>query len=114
MIYNRASERVAEEGLILADTKFEFGMTPQGIVLADEVLTPDSSRYWWMTEYRPGGPQTSLDKQFVRDYLIKSGWNRQAPAPGLPPEIVEKTLEIYMEAYRRITGYQSFHEAPDF
>lgn len=114
MIYQRASERVAAEGLILADTKFEFGRTPQGVMLADEVLTPDSSRYWWRTEYRPGGPQVSLDKQFVRDYLIESGWNRQAPAPGLPPEIVAKTQEKYLEAYRRITGYKSFDEGPDF
>lgn len=104
MIYDRAWRHVEEQGLILADTKFEFGMTPQGIVLADEALTPDSSRYWSMQDYNPGGPQLSFDKQYVRDYLIESRWNQQAPAPALPPDVVARTREKYLEAYRRITG----------
>lgn len=107
MIYDRASRHVAGQGLILADTKFEFGSTPQGIVLADEVLTPDSSRYWSLNEYQPGGPQNSFDKQFVRDYLVESGWNQQAPAPELPAEVVSRTREKYLEAFRRITGRTS-------
>jgi phosphoribosylaminoimidazole-succinocarboxamide synthase len=104
MVYDRAWRHVEEQGLILADTKFEFGMTPQGVVLADEVLTPDSSRYWSMQDYKPGGPQLSFDKQYVRDYLIESRWNQQAPAPALPPDVVARTREKYLEAYRRITG----------
>lgn len=104
MIYQRAAQHSLEQGLILADTKFEFGTTRQGVVLADEVLTPDSSRYWPRNDYRPGGPQISFDKQFVRDYLVESRWNQQAPAPELPPEVVARTQEKYMEAFRRITG----------
>lgn len=104
MIYDRASRHIAAQGMILADTKFEFGMTPQGVVLADEVLTPDSSRYWSQKDYRPGGPQISFDKQYVRDYLMESRWNQQAPAPELPPEVVARTQEKYLEAFRRITG----------
>ncbi|MHB8302394.1 MAG: phosphoribosylaminoimidazolesuccinocarboxamide synthase [Acidobacteriaceae bacterium] len=103
-IYDRASHHAASQGLILADTKFEFGNTAQGVVLADEVLTPDSSRYWLRTSYHPGGPQISFDKQFVRDYLVESRWNQQAPAPELPPEVVARTQEKYMEAFHRITG----------
>lgn len=104
MIYQRAAQHSLAQGLILADTKFEFGTTRQGVVLADEVLTPDSSRYWPQNDYRPGGPQISFDKQFVRDYLVESRWNQQAPAPALPPEVVARTQEKYMEAFRRITG----------
>ena len=104
MIYDRASRHAAKQGMILADTKFEFGRTAQGVVLADEVLTPDSSRYWLEKSYHPGGPQISFDKQFVRDYLIESRWNQQAPAPGLPPEVVARTQEKYLEAFHRITG----------
>lgn len=107
MIYKRAAEHASKQGLILADTKFEFGLTSNGIVLADEVLTPDSSRYWSRNDYRPGGPQISFDKQFVRDYLVESRWNQKAPAPGLPPEVVARTQEKYMEAFRRITGRTS-------
>ncbi len=107
MIYNRASQHAEENGLILADTKFEFGMTKEGIVLADEVLTPDSSRYWLLNHYDPGRPQISFDKQFVRDYLVESRWNQQAPAPALPHEVVARTQEKYLEAYRRITGQDS-------
>ena len=104
MIYDRAYRHAAKQGLILADTKFEFGRTAQGVVLADEVLTPDSSRYWLQTSYHPGGPQISFDKQFVRDYLVESRWNQQAPAPELPPEVVARTQEKYLEAFHRITG----------
>ena len=107
MIYNRASQHAANEGLILADTKFEFGLTSHGVVLADEALTPDSSRYWPQNDYRSGGPQISFDKQFVRDYLVESHWNQQAPAPELPPDVVARTQEKYLEAFRRITGRTS-------
>jgi len=103
-IYARAAAHAEAQGLILADTKFEFGALPEGIVLADEVLTPDSSRFWEGAQWKPGGAQPSFDKQFVRDYLESIHWNKQAPAPGLPPEVVERTLAKYLEAYRRITG----------
>jgi len=109
MIYDRASRHVGSQGLILADTKFEFGVTPQGVVLADEVLTPDSSRFWLQHGFHPGGPQISFDKQFVRDYLIESRWNQQAPAPELPPEVVARTQEKYLEAFHRITGRVSLN-----
>ena len=108
-IYDRASRHARKQGLILADTKFEFGRTAHGVLLADEVLTPDSSRYWLEREFHPGGPQISFDKQFVRDYLIESRWNKQAPAPGLPPEVVARTQEKYLEAFHRITGRTSLH-----
>ena len=103
-IYNRAAAYAAERGVILADTKFEFGVTPGGIVLADEVLTPDSSRYWPADRYKPGGPQPSFDKQFVRDYLEQIQWNKQAPAPALPDDIVAKTQRKYLDAYLLLTG----------
>ena len=103
-IYNRAAAYAAERGVILADTKFEFGVTPGGIVLADEVLTPDSSRYWPADQYKPGGPQPSFDKQFVRDYLEQIQWNKQAPPPPLPDDIVAKTQRKYLDAYRLLTG----------
>jgi phosphoribosylaminoimidazole-succinocarboxamide synthase len=103
-IYERAATYAAEHGVILADTKFEFGFTPEGIVLADEVLTPDSSRYWPADQYKPGGPQPSFDKQFVRDYLEHIQWNKQAPAPALPDDIVAKTQRKYLDAYRLLTG----------
>jgi phosphoribosylaminoimidazole-succinocarboxamide synthase len=103
-IYAKAARHAESRGLILADTKFEFGRTDDGIVLADEVLTPDSSRFWEGSAWRPGGPQPSFDKQFVRDYLESIHWNKQAPAPGLPEEVVERTLEKYLEAFRRLTG----------
>jgi phosphoribosylaminoimidazole-succinocarboxamide synthase len=103
-IYAKASQHAESRGLILADTKFEFGRTPKGIVLADEVLTPDSSRFWPKESYRPGGPQPSFDKQFVRDYLESIRWNKQAPAPALPKEVVERTQQKYLEAYRLLTG----------
>jgi phosphoribosylaminoimidazole-succinocarboxamide synthase len=88
----------------LADTKFEFGFIDGQLVLADEALTPDSSRYWPADTYKPGGPQFSFDKQYVRDYLETLPWNKQPPAPALPDEIVRKTSEKYEEAYSRLTG----------
>ena len=103
-IYNKAAAHAQTRGLILADTKFEFGTTGDGIILADEVLTPDSSRYWEAALWKPGGAQPSFDKQFVRDYLEDIKWNKQAPAPGLPDEVVERTLGKYLEAFRRVTG----------
>ncbi len=103
-IYNRASEHAERCGLILADTKFEFGRVGGEIVLADEVLTPDSSRFWPRDGWKPGGAQPSFDKQFVRNYLLEIGWNQQAPAPALPPEVVAKTLEKYTEAFRLLAG----------
>lgn len=103
-IYNKAAEHAESRGLILADTKFEFGRTADGIILADEVLTPDSSRFWEAASWKPGGAQPSFDKQFVRDYLESIHWNKQAPAPGLPDEVVERTQAKYLEAFRRLTG----------
>jgi phosphoribosylaminoimidazole-succinocarboxamide synthase len=103
-IYDKATKHAASKGLILADTKFEFGIINGQITLADEVLTPDSSRYWPAATYNPGGPQPSFDKQYVRDYLESIRWNKQAPAPALPDEVVSRTREKYMEAFRLITG----------
>ena len=103
-IYRKASEHAESCGLILADTKFEFGTTAEGIILADEVLTPDSSRFWPRDGYAPGGAQPSFDKQFVRDYLESIHWNKQAPAPGLPDDVVKKTQQKYMQAYELLTG----------
>ena len=103
-IYKQAAEHAESRGLILADTKFEFGRTAEGIILADEVLTPDSSRFWQAAEWKPGGAQPSFDKQFVRDYLEAIHWNKQAPAPGLPDDVVERTQAKYLEAFRRLTG----------
>jgi phosphoribosylaminoimidazole-succinocarboxamide synthase len=103
-LYGKAAEHAEQCGLILADTKFEFGRVGDVIVLADEALTPDSSRYWPREGYAPGGAQASFDKQFVRDYLESIHWNKQAPAPALPEAVVEKTQEKYLEAYRLLTG----------
>ncbi len=103
-IYLKAAQHAESRGLILADTKFEFGAIADGIVLADEVLTPDSSRFWEGNSWKPGGTQPSFDKQFVRDYLESIQWNKQAPAPSLPIEVVERTLSKYLEAFRRLTG----------
>jgi phosphoribosylaminoimidazole-succinocarboxamide synthase len=103
-IYQRAANHAESCGLILADTKFEFGQTAKGIVLADEVLTPDSSRFWPRDGYAPGGQQPSFDKQYVRDYLESIRWNKRAPAPSLPEDVVRKTQEKYLEAYRLLTG----------
>jgi phosphoribosylaminoimidazole-succinocarboxamide synthase len=113
-IYEKAGKHAASKGLILADTKFEFGLiTPENgddqIILADEVLTPDSSRYWPAETYNPGGPQPSFDKQYVRDYLESIHWNKQAPAPALPDEVVARTREKYLEAFHLITGRDSLY-----
>jgi phosphoribosylaminoimidazole-succinocarboxamide synthase len=103
-IYRNAAEYSRPRGIILADTKFEFGLVDGEIVLADEVLTPDSSRFWPVETYTPGGPQPSYDKQFVRDYLESIRWNKQPPAPALPEEVARRTSEKYKEAYRALTG----------
>jgi phosphoribosylaminoimidazole-succinocarboxamide synthase len=103
-IYEKASEYAETCGIILADTKFEFGWHDGELLLADEVLTPDSSRFWQRDEYSPGRPQKSFDKQFVRDYLETLDWNKQPPAPSLPADVIEKTAEKYLDAYTRLTG----------
>ncbi len=102
-IYGKAHRHAQSCGLILADTKFEFGQTDEGIILADEVLTPDSSRFWEASAWKPGGAQASFDKQYVRDYLETIHWNKQAPAPSLPADVVERTQAKYLEAFRRLT-----------
>ena len=104
-IYRKAADYAETRGIIIADTKFEFGKTPKGLVLADEVLTPDSSRFWPMDKYHAGGAQESFDKQYVRDYLESIQWNKQPPAPELPPEVAAKTSEKYIEAYTQLTGH---------
>jgi len=103
-IYRRASLYAETCGILIADTKFEFGFLGDQLVLADEVLTPDSSRFWPRDTYQPGGPQPSFDKQYVRDYLESIHWNKQPPAPALPPEVIQRTSEKYREAYRVLTG----------
>jgi phosphoribosylaminoimidazole-succinocarboxamide synthase len=105
-LYSKAHQHAKSCGLILADTKFEFGKVDGKIILADEVLTPDSSRFWEGAAWKPGGAQASFDKQFVRDYLESIHWNKQAPAPSLPPEVAERTQAKYLEAFRRLTGRQ--------
>lgn len=102
-IYQRASEFAEARGIIIADTKFEFGLIDGELTLIDEILTPDSSRFWPKDTHRPGGPQQSFDKQYVRDYLLSLDWDRRPPAPELPPEIVENTVRKYEEALRRLT-----------
>jgi phosphoribosylaminoimidazole-succinocarboxamide synthase len=102
-----ASAEVESKGLILSDTKFEFGFYEDNIILIDEALTPDSSRFWPMDDYEPGRSQNSFDKQYVRDYLEELDWDKTPPAPVLPEEVVRKTTERYLEAYRRITGKQT-------
>ncbi|MBZ5584729.1 MAG: phosphoribosylaminoimidazolesuccinocarboxamide synthase [Acidobacteriia bacterium] len=103
-IYKKAADYARQRGILIADTKFEFGMTAQGITLADEVLTPDSSRFWPADTYSPGKAQNSYDKQYVRDYLEEIRWNKQPPAPALPQEVARRTSEKYLEAYRQLTG----------
>ena len=105
-IYDRASRYAETRGIIIADTKFEFGFVGGELVLGDEVLTPDSSRFWPADTYRPGGPQFSYDKQFVRDYLESIRWNKQPPAPSLPDEVAHGTSEKYRQAYRVLTGHE--------
>jgi len=103
-IYKKAAAYARERGIIIADTKFEFGRTGQGITLCDEVLTPDSSRFWPADKYAPGRAQDSYDKQYVRDYLEDIHWNKQPPAPALPPDVARHTSEKYLEAYSQLTG----------
>jgi phosphoribosylaminoimidazole-succinocarboxamide synthase len=105
-IYKKAAAYARQRGIIIADTKFEFGRTAQGITLADEVLTPDSSRFWPADKYAPGRGQESYDKQYVRDYLEKIRWNKQPPAPALPVEVANGTSEKYLDAYLQITGHK--------
>jgi len=105
-IYTAAADYARQKGIIIADTKFEFGITPHGITLADEVLTPDSSRFWPADAYQPGRAHDSYDKQYVRDYLEEIRWNKQPPAPALPPDVARKTSEKYLEAYHRLTGQE--------
>jgi phosphoribosylaminoimidazole-succinocarboxamide synthase len=104
-IYRRAAEYAGARGIIIADTKFEFGLIGEQLIWIDEALTPDSSRFWPGDQYTPGKPQPSFDKQYVRDYLEQIGWNKQPPAPSLPPEVVAGTRDKYREAYQRITGH---------
>ena len=105
-LYSHGARHAESCGIILADTKFEFGLLPSGeLILIDEVLTPDSSRYWPMDQYDPGKAQPSFDKQFVRDYLEEIGWDKQPPVPSLPERVVEGTRAKYLEAYRRLTGH---------
>ncbi|MGA8766978.1 MAG: phosphoribosylaminoimidazolesuccinocarboxamide synthase [Candidatus Acidiferrales bacterium] len=104
-LYRRAVEHAAARGIIIADTKFEFGLRGDELIWIDEALTPDSSRFWPAGQYSPGKAQPSFDKQFVRDYLEKIGWNKQPPAPALPPDVVSGTQQKYREAYQRITGH---------
>jgi phosphoribosylaminoimidazole-succinocarboxamide synthase len=103
-IYQRASELAEKKGILIADTKFEFGLEPDQVIVIDEVLTPDSSRFWPADGYRPGKTPDSFDKQFVRDYLLNLAWDMKSPPPELPPEIVKKTQDKYAEALRRLTA----------
>lgn len=105
-LYRRAAEYALSKGIIIADTKFEFGLIDGKIVLGDEALTPDSSRFWPQDEYQPGGPQPSFDKQYVRDWLETLHWNKQPPAPVLPDDVVARTRDKYVEAYQLLTGRQ--------
>src|SRR3974390_2031324 len=105
-VYKKAAAYALHRGIIIADTKFEFGRTSKGITLADEVLTPDSSRFWPASKHTPGRAQESYDKQYVRDYLEQIHWNKQPPAPALPPEVARRTSEKYLEAYFQLTGHK--------
>ncbi len=103
-LYNFAAEYLMERGLILADTKFEYANIDGEIVLADELFTPDSSRFWDMNEYNPGGAQPSFDKQYIRDWLTSQPWDKTPPAPELPEEVIKKSMEKYLNAYKLVTG----------
>jgi phosphoribosylaminoimidazole-succinocarboxamide synthase len=106
LVYQRASEYALKKGIIIADTKFEFGMQDNKMIIIDEVLTPDSSRFWPLSEYKPGTSQPSFDKQFVRDYLETLDWDKTPPAPSLPEDIINKTAQKYRDAYRKLTGQE--------
>lgn len=103
-LYEFAAGHALEKGIVLADTKFEFGFAERRLLLVDEALTPDSSRFWPASDYVPGGSQPSFDKQYVRDWLDASGWDHESPPPQLPPDVVSQTSQRYVEAYSRITG----------
>ena len=103
-IYQKARDFAEQKGILIADTKMEFGMRDGKLILIDELLTPDSSRFWPKDEYQPGGPQKSFDKQYLRDYLLSIHWDKRPPAPQLPEEVVRKTREKYLEAYERLVG----------
>ena len=104
MIYKKSQDIAERKGIIIADTKMEFGIKDKNLILIDELLTPDSSRFWPKDEYQPGGSQKSFDKQFLRDYLLSIHWDKNPPAPNLPEEIIQKTREKYIEAYERLVG----------
>jgi phosphoribosylaminoimidazole-succinocarboxamide synthase len=103
-LYREASRHASESGILIADTKFEFGFDGSALTIADEMLTPDSSRFWPASTYRPGGPQASLDKQFVRDYVERLGWDKRPPAPSLPGEVIEGLRNRYFDIFIRLTG----------
>jgi phosphoribosylaminoimidazole-succinocarboxamide synthase len=104
-VYGRGAALAADRGIVIADTKLEFGLAPDGaLVLADEVLTPDSSRFWPADQWQPGRPQFAFDKQYVRDWAAATGWDRKAPGPEIPDEVVEATRARYVEVYERLTG----------
>ena len=103
-VYSKGAAYALERGIIIADTKFEFGQLGDDLILIDEVMTPDSSRFWPQKDYNPGGPQMSFDKQFVRDWLLASGWDRNSPPPELPADVVSKTAQKYAEAFEILTG----------
>jgi phosphoribosylaminoimidazole-succinocarboxamide synthase len=111
-LYRAGAQRAAEVGLILADTKFEFGWIDGAVALIDEALTPDSSRFWDAAQYAPGASPASFDKQYVRDFVAASGWNREPPAPQLPAEVIDGTRERYVTAYERLTG-ESWHSGEE-
>lgn len=103
-IYKKGADLAQKKGIIIADTKFEFGILGDELMLIDEILTPDSSRFWPLESYRPGGPQKSYDKQYLRDYLLSINWNKKPPAPALPKDVISNTHIKYQEAYRQLTG----------
>jgi len=105
-LYNFAADYARGRGIIIADTKFEFGWLNDELIVIDEILTPDSSRFWAVADYKVGRPQPSFDKQYVRDWLNRSGWNKEPPAPELPPDVVRGTAERYKDAYRLLTGQE--------
>jgi len=111
-IYNYAREYARRRGIIIADTKYEFGMDGDRLILIDELLTPDSSRFWDASQYKTGQSQPSFDKQPVRDWLVQSGWNKEPPAPMLPPEVIEATTRRYVQAYEKITERKLANNVP--